>query len=122
MWKLTRKLFRMKPDIIVIHPRAALLNHYSIYFFAKIFGVRIITWNGVYEKLDLPFWVRLLKRINMAYFFFMSSSRVCYSRRQAELLCHKGVSAFAAQNTIDVESIVTRNKSIKDIKLRSRWF
>lgn len=110
---LTQKLFGAKPDVIVIHPRAAILNHYVVYFVAKLFKVRIITWNGVYERLDLPFWVRLVKRMPMTYFYALSSCRVCYSEQQAAQLRRKGINAYAAQNTIDVESIFASNNSRK---------
>ena len=102
---LINEVKKQDPDIILMHPRVAIADFYGVALLAKFRGIKLIIWDGGYQRLDLSKSILKIKRWLMAFFYSLADVRLCYSYRQHQELISNKINSFPAQNTIDVHAI-----------------
>ena len=104
---LIREIRKAKPDLVIIHPRVAILNFYLLSAYLSLAGIPKVFWDGGFERLDLGGATQKIKRLLKSMQEFRATAFVTYSKNFAAKRKQRnpGVPVFPAQNTIFVERI-----------------
>lgn len=104
---LVKSIRSLKPDVVVIHPRVAILNYYFLSWYLGVIGTPKIFWDGGFERLDLGFFTTQIKRRLKKLQEFGALAYLTYSKRfAASRESGTRVEVFSATNTVFVEKIV----------------
>ncbi len=104
---LIAEIRKAKPDLVIIHPRVAILNFYLLSVYLSLAGIPKVFWDGGFERLDLGGATRGIKRLLKSIQEFRATAFVTYSQNFAAKreVRNPGVAVFPAQNTIFVEKV-----------------
>jgi glycosyltransferase involved in cell wall biosynthesis len=113
--RLTLDILRVRPKVLVIEGTFGVLTNFILLLFRWISGLPTLYWTAGWHNPEITGWKLRLKTLYIGTSLKFSSGAIVYGSSAYQYLIAHGVPGdkiIVAQNTIDVESLISQ---------RSRW-
>lgn len=114
-----KSVFSEKPDKVIIMYHTGKLNHSLLLLRCLMKGIPFVFWGSGYRRVDMKGFTLKFKHGIKRFFENKSKGYITYSQYFADILVKKGYpknKIIVAQNTINVEKIIDRQRQLPSAK------
>lgn len=111
---IIRKIHSLKPDAVIILFSPGNIKLWLVQIYCYLFKIKVGIWSCGFTREEVTGLKRKVREAILNYFLFRADFHICYGTSYKNTLLGMGISSskiFVAQNTLNVENILTRDIS-----------